>query len=266
MTRTPRPAPNPSSPSATGDLARWIASVLDDAAPPGERAATKAALEGSERGRRLLAALATLAQPPDDESRDHDPARVARIMEAISALPAGDLPRIAEVVLDAWGDPAFREALRRDPQGAMRARGVAIPEALRVRIVGLDQGRFPSADRLDLPLPKTGMPAVGRADARQALADTDFGQLFGQAAKAGPREASPSGTNRRTAWLRALPRRAVAISALAAAVTLALWTARAMPDAPGDLSGTAAGMPAAMAVTIALAVVAVALALWWRRR
>ena len=265
MTPPSRPLPSSSAPAPIGDRARWIAGVLSDDVPATQRAAAEAALGRSRMGRRLLAVLASFDPPAAHANGEADTARVDRIMAAISLLAARDLPRVAEAVLEAWGDPAFREALRHDPTSVLRTRGVAVPAALQVHVVGPSDARFPSAELLELPLPPTTAPAVDRAAARQALTRSDFGWLFGQDPEAGARQATWRGPTWPSGWRRAFPRPAWALGALAAAVTLALWTARGTIGG-GGLSGTAVGTPAAVALLVALAFLAAGMAWWWRRR
>lgn len=266
MTPPSHPLPSSSAPASIGDRARWIASVLSDDVPAKQRAAAEAALGRSRMGRRLLAALASFDPPAAHANGEADTARVARIMAAISILAARDLPRVAEAVLEAWGDPAFREALRHDPTTVLRTRGVAVPAALQVQVVGPGDARLPSAERLELPLPPTGAPAVDRAAAHQALTRSDFGWLFGRGPEAGARQAASRGSTWPAGWRPAFPRPALALGALAAAVTLALWTARGTIGGGGGLSGTAVGTPAAAALLVALALLAAGMAWWWRQR
>lgn len=261
--------PSRSSDRTAGDPERWIATLLSDDAPPRRRAEAEAALRTSDAGRRMLDALATY-DPPGGSDPAADEVRVARIMAAVSTLDAADLRRVADAVLDAWRDPAFREALRRDPAGALAARGVDVPPGMAPRVVGPDPvaADAPSATRLDLPLPPTGAPPVGRDAARAALAASGFGVLFGPPPPGARRMAAVAAPLR-----RAFARPFVAWGALAAIVALALVTARGALLGGGDLSGAATGAPdaalgapLAAAVLIAGMLAAVALAWWLRRR
>jgi len=261
--------PSRSSDRTAGDPERWIATVLSDDAPPRRRAEAEAALRASDAGRRMLDALATF-DPPGGSDPTADEVRVARIMAAVSTLDAADLRRVADAVMDAWRDPAFRETLRRDPAGALAARGVDVPPGMALRVVGPDPGEAdaPSSMRLDLPLPPTGAPSIGRDAAREALAASGFGVLYGPPIPAGHRMARAIGPMR-----RAFASPFVAWGALAALVALALVTARGALLGGGDLSGAATGAPdAALGAPLAAAVLvagmlaAVALAWWLRRR
>ena len=250
----------------------------------------------------------TRAQDPiarrfaDALTEDEDTANATRDLrsEVMARLPQGSpaLYRdIAALVVEAWGDPALRAALREAPEATLRDRGLRLPEGVSVTITPPEQASLPTAEGLALPLADATASEVGAqrsaAEALASLSRTEWRWLLldptsiaeqrsisrpiSRAALEARSPARPRFDWRR--WL-ALPRIAAPTWALAGAagvVLLLLWSIVGLsPLGLGEVSGTAGGdlgagrglgAPSLMPWAVwAVGVAAVAALIWWNGR
>jgi hypothetical protein len=190
---------------------------------------------------------------------------------------------VAALVIEAWGDPTLREALRTKPQLTLAVRGFVLPPGTDVQIVPLNEATLPTAHHLFLPIAapvgETAPHTSEEASAR--LMDTDWRWVLAApgaatASVTSDRAASTASApatieaTRRTpplAWRSWLTRPAF-VWAGAAAMLLLAWTALSDGslawDLGGALSATASGAPPWALITAAVA--AVAALIWWNGR
>jgi len=217
---------------------------------------------------------------------DQDHASGDMIQPVMARLPQASpifYHDVASLVIEAWGDPMLREALRTKTDLTLAARGFVLPPGTDVQIVPLNEATLPTAHHLFLPIAApVGETAPHTADEAAArLMDTDWRWVLAapgattasvtreRAASAWAASSSSPATRRAPllAWRSWLTRPAF-VWAGAAAMLLLAWTALSDGslawDLGGALSATASGAPPW--ALIAAAVVAVAALIWWNTR
>ena len=234
-------------------------------------------LRASRRGRWLLEVHRGLQA---SEETDVPANLTNRIMDRLPGGSPALYRQIGDVVVRAWADPVLREALRRDALAALAREGIELAAGTVVEVVTVAEAELPTAERLVLPLPTAGSPAVAPADARRRLAETEFGWLWGMpqaAPEAALGEAAAglvalwhTGVDR---WRRAmtvpLVRRQLAFAAVVGAAGLAvviLVADRGMPGGYGLTGQSGASSQMQLATLVGVIGLALLAYLAWRDR
>lgn len=185
-------------------------------------------------------------------SGDEEPEGEAQDQEVLQRLPEGtpaEFRRLAKAVLEAWTDPARRQALREAPESYLREQGVSLPPGSQLEVVRPEDVRLPGPTRIAIPLPDAGEGAMSHQEAEDALMETEWVWLLGAPwldeaaeAQAAPRKepASVRGPREDRAWRWRLPLPAPAMAAAAlGALALAFGLSQLSGSDGGGMTGTA---------------------------